>query len=94
MEIALLALKDYGLFGLMVVFNMGFCLLLFRHNKEISFKFSESLDKNTNALSQLNQTEVKLADATSNVVAGFDRMAEQNRQEHAHILTFARNRAR
>ncbi len=61
---------------------------------QVSTKFSEALDRNTRALNELTQSEIKLTNAADNIVKGFDRAAAQNREEHGEILEFIRDTRR
>lgn len=57
---------------------------------QLGEKFANSLDGNTKALNDLHGSVLKLTDVSTNIVAGFDRMAAQNREEHADILEHVR----
>lgn len=98
-QIGLAILRDYGLFGLLVVFLMAAYWL--QHKSavrkdelaaEISKEFTTSLKENTAAIHKSSEAMIKLADASENLVAGFDRHAEQNRDEHAKILDYVARR--
>ncbi len=90
-------LDKYGLIGLTVIFSgyvikrvldflMASADTKDKANKELGDKFAAALDGNTKIMSELNGSVIKLTDASSNIVGGFDRLAEQGRQEHAQIL--------
>lgn len=97
-------IEQYGLIGVTTLFSGWMIHKILTHfmtnveNKdkqvvEISAKFSSALEENTKALYELSKSQLKMSDASESVVLSFDRMAEQNRQEHAQILTFGRRAA-
>lgn len=90
--IAASIVNKYGLFGAMVLFLMLAYWLQHRslERKDTAIEkmandFSSSLRENTFAIHAGAQAHIKLADATNNVVAGFDRTAAQNREEHSEF---------
>lgn len=93
-------LKSYGIAGLVIFSNLTFfgwvikkILTYFIETTtkkdeqitKITERFTQALEMNTKAISELTHSEQKLFMACENVVNGFDRMAEQNRQEHTQI---------
>ena len=100
-------LEKYGVFGFLVIMISIGCAWLIRtmivyfisaiekssqQNFAISEAFAKSVDGITKALNQAAIANAHLADATQNVVDGFDRMAEQNRSEHNIILKLVETR--
>jgi transcriptional regulator len=93
-------LKEYGLFGLLILFLMAAYYLQHKSIErkdsaieKIGKEFSTSLNENTSAIHKSAEANIKLADATQNLVDGFDRQAAQNRQEHGDILGYIRKRS-
>lgn len=99
-QIGLAILKEYGLFGLLIVFLMAAYWLQHKsitrkddYIERIVAASSTSLNENTGAIHKSSEAMIKLADATQNLVAGFDRNAVQNREEHGEILDYVRRAA-
>lgn len=95
--------EKYGLAGLVFLFCGYIIWLVLSHFMktvdrkdaqitEVTEKFTTALDANTLAMNESAKGYLQLANATANVVAGFDRAAAQSREEHASILDFVRRK--
>lgn len=107
LDAGLSILEKYGVFGFLVIMISIGCAWLIRtmivyfisaienstkQNHAMSAAFAKSIDGITKALNEGAIANAHLADATQNVVDGFDRMAGQNREEHTAILRLVESR--
>lgn len=98
-------LKTYGFGALALIFAGWIVALVTKHfmakdNKKddqilkMSIEFAGALDRNTQAIKELSESEIHRTAAIENIASGFDRMAAQNREEHNYILDFVRDARR
>lgn len=89
--------REYGLFGLLVLFLMFAYVLQHKSCARKEDAFCKTIEKigsetscavkeNSRAFHAVAESHIKIADSSQNIVAGLDRLAAQTSREHGEIL--------